>query len=79
VLDWMLHRIRMELIASTRLTEREIALLRYQLDGFTTKDIARIEAAAEHTINRQFGNILFKLGVSSRKEAASIARMNGLI
>lgn len=78
VLDWMLCRIRLELIASTRLTEREIELLRYEAEGFTTKEIARIETSAEKAINRQFGNILFKLGVSSRSEAASIAKANGL-
>lgn len=79
VLDRILVSIRTETIERCGLDERELTLLRYQRAGLSSKDIARLGEGSPHAIDRMFGRIIHKLGLSSRAEAAHVAYVNGLI
>jgi LuxR family maltose regulon positive regulatory protein len=66
---------RQESLESDRLTSRETEILRRIAAGDTNKHIARVFELSPHTVKRHVANILEKLGVSSRREAAQWFRM----
>lgn len=70
--------LRGELPGQSDLTEREVAVLRLVVEGRTNKDIAHRLKVAERTVEFHVGNVLRKLGVASRVEAAVWAREHGL-
>jgi DNA-binding CsgD family transcriptional regulator len=59
--------------ASARLTEREREVLRRLADGQSTRQIANGMAITPSTARTHAHNVLVKLGVRSRVEAAAIA------
>ncbi len=61
------------------LTERETEVLRLLAQGQTNKDIARSLFIAEKTVKVHVSNILGKLGVQSRTQAALYAIRIGLV
>jgi DNA-binding CsgD family transcriptional regulator len=61
-----------------RLTDRELRVLRELLDGASTAQIAAALSISPHTARTHAGNVLRKLGVSTRLEAAAVARRAGL-
>lgn len=60
------------------LTERERELLRLVAQGLSNKAVARTLSLSENTIKYHLKNILQKLGVQNRTEAASYAFRAGL-
>lgn len=56
--------------ADTNLTEREFEVLKKIVDGKTNSEIARDMCISTHTAKAHVGNILSKLSVSDRVEAA---------
>ena len=62
-----------------KLTEREIEVLRLLADGKANKEIARQLRIAEKTSKVHVSNILSKLGVQSRTQAALYAARMGLV
>lgn len=54
------------------LSEREYQVLRHVAAGDTNKEIARSLNLSLHTVKRHVANILNKLGVDSRVEAATL-------
>ena len=62
-----------------RLTEREIEVLRLLADGKANKEIARQLRIAEKASKVHVSNILAKLGMQSRTQAALYAAHNGLV
>ena len=64
---------------SSRLTERERAVLRLLAEGRSDREIAEELAISPRTAMTHVANILGKLGVTSRTAAASLAIRNGLI
>lgn len=54
------------------LTEREYEVLRQVATGASNKEIARALNLSLHTVKRHVANILNKLGVDSRVEAATL-------
>lgn len=58
---------------SGQLTEREAEILSHLADGASNKLIARRLELTEHTVKFHLKNIFAKLGVASRKEAATLA------
>jgi len=60
------------------LTEREMDVLRQLVQGCSNKEIALNLSIAEKTVKAHVGNILAKLGVTSRTQAALIAVRSGL-
>jgi predicted ATPase/DNA-binding CsgD family transcriptional regulator len=63
----------------TRLTPRELDVLRLVAQGLSNPDIARRLNRSEHTVHRHLANILGKLGLSSRAAAAAWGVRAGLI
>ena len=61
------------------LTPREIQVLRMAAEGATNPRIADQLEISRATVARHIANILGKLGVSNRAEAASLAAANGLL
>ena len=61
------------------LTEREIEILRELASGKSNKEIAAALVIAEKTVRTHVSNILAKLGVTSRTQAALHAVRSGLV
>jgi len=53
-----------------RLTEREVEVLKLVAEGLSNKEIAHKLKVKKRTVEFHVGNILGKLGVASRVEAA---------
>lgn len=62
-----------------RLTPRELEILRLLVDGVRSEDIARRLSVSHNTVRTHIGNILAKLKVHSRLEAAAYALRHGII
>ncbi|TWD79638.1 regulatory LuxR family protein [Kribbella amoyensis] len=61
------------------LTARETEVLRLLAEGRTNRQLARELYISEKTVSVHVSNILAKLGVRSRTEAAAVARRDGLL
>lgn len=61
------------------LTARELEILALVARGLSNKDITRVLAANEFTVKAHVRNILAKLGVETRTEAAILAVQRGLV
>jgi len=62
----------------SELSEREVEILRLIADGHANKEIARRLVISERTARTHVSNILRKLGLSSRTQAALLAVREGL-
>jgi DNA-binding NarL/FixJ family response regulator len=69
---------RPQLLVSS-LSERELEVLRLVATGATNREIAATLYIAEGTVRNHLTNILDKLGVSDRTQAAVKAKEFGLI
>jgi two-component system, NarL family, response regulator LiaR len=67
-----------EVVAPDALTERENDVLKLLAQGKANKEIARDLFIGEKTVKTHVSNILLKLGVQSRTQAALYAAQNGL-
>lgn len=65
--------------ASQALTAREEEILCQLADGSTNKEIANTLAISEHTVKIHLKNILKKLHMSNRTQAAIYAQRHGLV
>ncbi len=61
------------------LSERELEILRYLSRGDSNKEIATALYLSEGTVKNHITNILGKLGVRDRTQAALVARERGLV
>jgi len=61
------------------LTAREVEVLRLIAIGATNKEIARRLIISEGTVKNHISNILSRLGLRDRTQAAIYARENGLL
>jgi DNA-binding NarL/FixJ family response regulator len=61
------------------LTAREVEVLTLIAKGMSNKDIAGVLKASEFTIKAHVRNILAKLGVEARTEAAMLAVQRGIV
>jgi NarL family two-component system response regulator LiaR len=61
------------------MTERERAVLALMVEGLNNTEIAEKLVVSPSTIKSHVGNILAKLGVASRTEAAALAGRHRLI
>jgi DNA-binding NarL/FixJ family response regulator len=61
------------------LTQREVEVLRLVAEGLSNKEIAQTLRVVVRTVEFHVGNILRKLGVASRVEAAVWAKEQGVI
>lgn len=63
----------------SRLTDRELEVLRLVPTGQTNQEIARWLGITEHTAKEHLANILAKLGLDNRVQAAMYAVAHGLV
>lgn len=68
-----------ERAAFQELTARELEILALIARGLSNKDVARVLVANEFTVKAHVRNILAKLGVETRTEAAILAVQRGLV
>ena len=66
-------------IKPTDLTEREIEVLRLIAQGATNREIAEALVISEGTVKNHISNILSRLGLRDRTQAAIYARENNLL
>jgi DNA-binding CsgD family transcriptional regulator len=77
--DWWLARIREQLTQQARITPVDLALLRHQHLGHSSKRIAAELQVTQTSVNSRFQRVNHKLGVANRKLAARLACECGLI
>ena len=68
-----------ERAAFQTLTARELEVVALIARGLSNKDVARVLSASEFTVKAHVRNILAKLGVETRTEAAMLAVQRGLV
>jgi DNA-binding NarL/FixJ family response regulator len=66
-------------MSSSELTSRELEVLKQIVDGKSNKEIANILSISEATVKSHINNILSKLGVSDRTQAATRALQRGIV
>lgn len=66
-------------LGNAGLTEREVDVLRLIAQGATNREIAEYLVISEGTVKNHISNILGRLGVRDRTQAAIFARENGLL
>lgn len=65
--------------AEAALTERELEVLRYLALGLTNKELAQNMGISQDTVKEHVQNVLRKIGVADRTQAAVWAVRNGLV
>src|SRR5437660_474388 len=68
-----------ERMSSSELTSRELEVLKQIVDGKSNKEIANVLSISEATVKSHINNILSKLGVSDRTQAATRALQRGIV
>jgi uncharacterized protein YigA (DUF484 family) len=76
---WLLRAIGQELIEGSGITADEIALLRHEEAGHTSKVIAAKLKVEPKTIDCRFQRVNAKLDAPDRRTSARIARLYGLL
>ena len=66
-------------MSSSELTSRELEVLKQIVDGKSNKEIANVLSISEATVKSHINNILSKLGVSDRTQAATRALQRGIV
>jgi DNA-binding NarL/FixJ family response regulator len=66
-------------LASEKLTQRELEVLRQIARGLRNKEIGGELSIAEDTVKMHVKSILMKLGVNDRTEAVTLALRRGII
>ncbi|HJZ83108.1 MAG TPA: response regulator transcription factor [Pyrinomonadaceae bacterium] len=66
-------------MSSSELTSRELEVLRQIVDGKSNKEIANVLSISEATVKSHINNILSKLGVTDRTQAATRALQRGIV
>jgi DNA-binding NarL/FixJ family response regulator len=66
-------------MSSSELTSRELEVLKQIVDGKSNKEIASELSISEATVKSHINNILSKLGVSDRTQAATRALQRGIV
>jgi DNA-binding NarL/FixJ family response regulator len=64
---------------TTRLTARQVEILRFVAQGMSNPAIAKRLKLSDHTVKRHVANLLTRLGLSSRAAAAAYAAKQGFL
>jgi DNA-binding NarL/FixJ family response regulator len=70
------HRSELPL---SRLTEREVVILKLVAEGHSNKVIGQLQSISENTVKYYMKNILQKLNAHNRAEAAALAIRSGIL
>jgi len=77
--EWWVRQVRKEVIASNKVTEEEMRLLRLEREGRSTKEIAEILAVSVSSVDSRFQRLNAKFNMPSRRATARLAAEYGLI
>lgn len=77
--DWWVRQVRLELVSRARLSDDDLALLRHERAGHSSKQIAASLGVSTGSVNSRFQRLNAKLGVVNRREGAQLAVDAGLI
>lgn len=61
-----------------QLTDRELEVLQYVVQGKTNREIAQILMITHHTVKAHVASIIRKIGVKNRLDAALLAVTKGI-
>lgn len=64
--------------AKKPLTDREVEVLQYVMQGKTNKEIAQLLMITHHTVKAHVASIIRKVGVKNRLDAALVAARKGI-
>lgn len=76
---WLMSAIKAELLTKSRLTEADLALLRHQDAGHSSKAIGAALNIEAKTVDCRFQRVSAKLEAPDRRTAVRIARLYGLL
>lgn len=76
---WLARSILRELVDKARITPDDIALLRHEAAGHSSKVIAAAMKTEAKTIDCRFQRVSSKLGAPNRRAAVRLARLYGLL
>ena len=68
-----------EEFAPAEITQRELEILNYLADGYTSHEIGRILSISNHTVDWHMNSIQDKLGARNRQHAVARALRSGLV
>ena len=77
--EWIVERLREELLDRCPLSETEIDLLRHERRGLSSKEVAGMLKTTAATVNSRWQRLNAKLGVANRRAAALLAVEHGLL
>ncbi len=77
--EWWYRRVRAELAARVKITADELALLRHEQQGHSSKVIASAMNTQPATIDCRFQRLTSRLGMANRRSALRFAELYGLI
>lgn len=75
----MVNITQIERIKIKKLTDRELEVLQFVVEGRTNKEIAKILSITDHTVKAHVASILRKVGVKNRLDAALLAVVKGIV
>jgi DNA-binding NarL/FixJ family response regulator len=76
---WQVDQLREEMLTRVRLTDEDLALLAYQQQGLSSKEVARLKDSTSQAIDSRWQRLNNRLGVTSRAAAARLAAEYGLV
>ncbi|MEI7849047.1 MAG: response regulator transcription factor [Chloroflexota bacterium] len=79
VAQTLVHTVHQPQLRGLNLTEREHQVLAAMVEGLNNKQIAEKLSVSLSTVKSHASNIFFKLGITNRTEAVSIALRNHII
>lgn len=77
--EWWIASLKRELVLRSRVSDEDLDLLRWHLQGLTSKQIAAKLGVPHTTVNSHFGRVMARLGVDRRRRAALLADECGLL
>lgn len=77
--DWLVARLREELIGQASLTAEDLVLLEHERQGHKSKHVAQALQVSSLAVDSRWQRLNAKLGVTSRARAAHLAAEFGLI
>lgn len=77
--EWWVRKTRGDLLASSRIGQDDLELLRFERAGLSTKEIARKLGTTAASVDSRFQRLNAKLGTPNRKATARLAMEYGLI
>jgi Autoinducer binding domain len=77
--NWWHKHLRQRMLMQLKLTEDDLALLRFEQQGLCSKSIARAMGTLPRTIDCRFQRLSSRMGMANRRSALRFAELYGLI